>query len=83
MTLTIPNEILERAGLTERDALIEVACRLFDAGKLSQFFAAKLAELSRSEFEEECYKRKIPLYRIDDKYWEQELESLKSPGAGS
>lgn len=77
MTLTIPNEILERAGLTEREALIEVACRLFDAGKLTQFFAAKLAGLSRSEFEEECFKRKIPLYRPTVEDLAQDLAVLE------
>ncbi len=78
MTLTIPNEILERSGLTEREVVIEVACRMFDAGKLTQFFAAKLAGLTRVEFEEECFERKIPLYRIDEKYLDQEFESAKN-----
>lgn len=77
MTLTIPNEILERAGLSEREAVIEVACRLFDAGKLTQFFAAKLAGLSRVEFEEECFKRKIPLYRPTLEDLEQDMATIE------
>lgn len=77
MPLIIADEILEQAGLTEREALIEFACRLYDAGKLSQPRAAKLAGLSRVEFEDALIARNLPLIRIDEEYWQQELESLR------
>ena len=35
MPLTISDDLLAKAGLTERDARIEIACRLYDAGKLT------------------------------------------------
>lgn len=63
MPLIIPDEVLQQAGLTEREALLEFACRLFDIGKLHHWPAAKLAGLSRIEFEDELHKRKIPIYR--------------------
>lgn len=63
MPLIIPDEVLQQAGLTEREALLEFACRLFDIGKLALWPAAKLARLSRVEFEDELHKRKIPIYR--------------------
>ena len=63
MPLTIPDETLRAAGLDEREALIEFACRLFDAGKLALWPAAKLAGLDRVDFEDELLKRKIPVYR--------------------
>jgi predicted HTH domain antitoxin len=47
----IPDVTLKQAGLTEKDALIEIACRLFDGDKLHLWPAAKLAGLSRDEFE--------------------------------
>ena len=33
-TINIPDDLLKEAGLDEREALVEFACRLFDAGKL-------------------------------------------------
>jgi predicted HTH domain antitoxin len=51
MPIVISDETLEQAGLTEREALIEIACRLFDVGKLHLWPAAKMAGLSRVEFE--------------------------------
>jgi predicted HTH domain antitoxin len=77
MPLTIPDEALHAAGLTEREALVEFACRLFDAGKLSLPAASKLARLSRIEFEKELFNRNIPAYRITLEDYEQDLESLK------
>ncbi len=34
MPLVIPDDALREAGLSEREALIEFACHLFEAGKL-------------------------------------------------
>ena len=51
-TLHIPDDVLERAGITEKEALLELACRLFDTGRLSLFFAAKRAGMAQPEFED-------------------------------
>ena len=82
MPLTISDETLRAAGLNEHEALIEFACRLFDAGKLSLPAASKLAGLGRVEFERELFERNIPAYRITIKDYEQDLESLKKLRAG-
>ncbi len=68
MPFTIPDEILKEAGVTEREARIELACRLFDVGRLDLWPAAQLAGMGRSEFEGELRQRKIPAYRpsLDD-----------------
>ena len=63
MPLTIPDETLREAGLDEREALIEFACRLFDAGKLHLWPAAKLAGMTRIDFEHELKTRGIAAYR--------------------
>jgi predicted HTH domain antitoxin len=63
MVLNLREDILKQAGLTEHDAVIEFACRLFDAGKLDLWPAAQLAGLSRVEMEEQLFLRKIPIYR--------------------
>jgi predicted HTH domain antitoxin len=62
MTITIPDDILKRAGVTERDILVELACRLFDAEKLSKAEASALCGLDRPGFENELYKRRLPLF---------------------
>jgi predicted HTH domain antitoxin len=63
MPVLISDETLKRAGMTEREAVIEIACRWYDVGKLSLWPAAQMAGMSRSEFEVELTSRKIPVYR--------------------
>ena len=53
----IPDEALRQAGLSDQEALVEIACRLFNAEKLHLWPAAKLAGLSRGEFESELASR--------------------------
>jgi len=64
MPLTLSDEILAKAGMTADEARVEIACRLFDAGKLHLWPAAQLAQMSRVEFEEQLALRKIPIYRF-------------------
>lgn len=78
MPLVISDEVLQETGLTEREALIEFACRLYDADRLTQPLAAKLAGLSRVDFETELLKRGLPLVHVDEEYWELEREALRS-----
>jgi predicted HTH domain antitoxin len=63
MPLTISDDLLEAAGLSPGEARIEIACRMFDAGKLALWPAARWAGLSRVEFEAELHRRGIPIYR--------------------
>lgn len=63
MGLHISDEVLRQAGLSEREALVEFACRLVQAEKLTLPQGSKLAGLSRVEFEDELLSRGIPLYR--------------------
>jgi predicted HTH domain antitoxin len=57
-TIQIPDDVLQQAGIDEREALCELACRLFDTGKLSLFFAAKLAGLSRARLRTFCLQKR-------------------------
>ena len=77
MPLTIPDATLKAAGLTERDALIEFACLLFDAQKLTMFWAAKIAGMDRDEFEAELRKRGLPVYRYTEEHFRQDLEAIR------
>ena len=80
MPVTVPDQLLSEAGLSEPDARLEIACRLYDAGKLTMPQATRWAEISRSEFESALLERHLPLVRIDDTYWQQEVEGLERLG---
>jgi predicted HTH domain antitoxin len=80
MPIVIPDEVLQQAGLSEREALIEIACRLFEAGKLQLPDASKLTSLTRTEMEAELLKRKIPIYRPTAEELMSDLETLKRAG---
>ncbi len=80
MPLTIPDDLLAEAGLSERDARIEIACRLYDADKLAMPAATRWTGLSRSEFEEELLRRKISVSRPTSEDFKQDLETLDRLG---
>jgi predicted HTH domain antitoxin len=80
MPVVISDEILKQAGLTEREAVVEIACRLFDAGKLALWPAAKMAGMGRSEFEAELGRRKIAVYRPTEQDLAEELAALDRLG---
>jgi predicted HTH domain antitoxin len=77
MPVIIPDETLRQAGLTEKEALVEIACRLFDAEKLHLSPAAQLAGMNRGEFESALISRGIAIHRIDEEYLKHELEMSK------
>jgi predicted HTH domain antitoxin len=77
MPLTLSDELLKQAGMTEEEARVEIACRLFDAGKLALWPAAQLAGMERVEFEAELIARKIPIYRMTVDEFQTDLETLR------
>lgn len=78
-TLQIPDDVLKQAGITEREAMLELACRLFETGRLSLFFAARLASLSQPEFEDVLLEKKISIYRYTEDDLEDDLRTLRQP----
>ena len=78
MPVVIPDDVLRSAGLTEREALIEVACRLFQAGRLSLPKAGKFAGLSRVQMEQELHRRGIPAYVYTEEMLDQDLKTQES-----
>jgi predicted HTH domain antitoxin len=80
MPLVIPDDVLLEAGLNERDALIEFACRLLDAGRLTLWSAAKFAGFSRVAFEDELLARGIPWLRPDQHDLADDLAALDRLG---
>jgi predicted HTH domain antitoxin len=67
-TITIPDALLKEAGMNEPEAVVELACRLFDVGKLRLMSAARLAGLDRVGMEDALLQRKFAIYRptLDD-----------------
>jgi predicted HTH domain antitoxin len=76
MPLVIPDELLNEAGLTESEALVEIACRLFDAGKPTLWSAARFAGLGRTAFEEALRAREIAIYRPTSDDLAEDLTAL-------
>ncbi len=77
MPVLIPDEVLHAAHLTEQEAKIEIACRLFDIGRLSLTKASRFAGVSRVEFEDALHQRKIPAYRYTEEMLDQDLQTLE------
>lgn len=75
--LTIPDDLLREAGLSEKDALVELACRLFDAGKLTLHSAARLAGLDRGQMEDALLERSMPIFRPSAAEVADDLANLK------
>jgi predicted HTH domain antitoxin len=80
MPLLIPDETLREAGLSEHEALVEIACSLFDSDKLTLWSAARLAKLSRVEFEGELMARRIAVYRPTVSDLKADLKALEQLG---
>lgn len=77
MPLITPDEMLKLVGLTKQEMTVEIACRLFDAGKLHLWPAAQLAGMSRVQFEDALIKRGIAPYPLDADYVCQEFEYVQ------
>ena len=80
MTLTIPDELIRRTGLTEQEIRSELACRLFDAGKVRFHEAMRLANMDRVQFECALRQRGIAIYRPTVEDLLQDLETLDGMG---
>lgn len=75
--VTLPDQLLAEAGLSEAEAKLEIACRLYDAGTLTMPQATRWAGITRVDFETALLERRLPLVRIDERYWEQEAQGLE------
>ncbi len=78
--LVISDELLRAAGIDEREARVEIACRWFDAGKLAICRAAHLAGITEAALEVELELRGIPRYRYTEEMLEQDVLVLKKLG---
>ena len=77
MPVTLPDDLLAEAGLSEQEAKLEIACRLFDASKLTLPQATHWLGITRVEFEAALLERGLPVVHLDERYWSQELDGLQ------
>jgi predicted HTH domain antitoxin len=76
--LTIPDDILEAADLTEKDCLIELAVHLYAERRITFGQALRLSQLTRAELEKELARRDISLYTVED--LNRDVAALKELG---
>ena len=76
MPVTIPDEVLAAAHITERELKRELAVTLFQQERLTLARASALAGMSQREFQRSLADRRIPIhYGVED--FKQDLESLR------
>ena len=80
MPLLITDDDLRAVGISEREAIMEIACRWFDAGKLTLGHAARLDGVSEFEFETQLERHGIPRYRYTEDQLDQDVTALKKLG---
>ena len=73
MTITLP-DYPALAAMGESEILLDLACGAYAAGHLSRQSAADLAGVSRYDFDQALYARRIPSY--DEEMLAQDLETL-------
>lgn len=74
--VVITDELLAESQMTDDEARLEIACRLFAAGKWTFPAASRWAGLCRRDFEQALVDRDLPIVRLDDDSLEQDLKTL-------
>ncbi len=75
MTITLP-DLPALRDISEGDILLDLACGAYAAGHLSRQLGADVAGVSRHDFDEALYARRIPTY--SEEMLAQDLETLRS-----
>lgn len=75
MTITLP-DLPALREFAEADMLLDLACGAYAAGHLSRQLAAEVAQVSRRDFDEALFARRIPTFTEDMLL--QDLDSLHS-----
>ena len=80
MSLVIADEFLDASQLTPTEFLQEIALHLFESGRLTCDYAAKMAQMESNTFRDLLKTRKIPLYHYDLEDFEIDLQNLQELG---
>jgi predicted HTH domain antitoxin len=79
LTITIPDEILRAARMSEEELRQEMAVLLFQKDKLTLGKASRLAGMDRLRFQHLLASRDIPVH-YDIEEFEQDLATLRDLG---
>ncbi len=79
MNISITDAVAKRLGSTEREVLIELACRLYDADVIEKPDATRLCGLQRVDFEAELRKRGLAVWHADYDF-DEDLAALRGLG---
>lgn len=74
MTITLPDDPA-LAEIGEAAMLLDLACGAYAAGHLSRQLAAEVAGISRYDFDQALYARRIPSYT--EEMLAQDLEAIR------
>ena len=77
MSLVISDEIIKASELSQAEFLQEIALHLFQSGRLTLGYAAKMAEMEKPAFQAFLKSRQVPLYVYDVEDFEVDLKSLR------
>lgn len=79
MSIVIPDDIVEATGLSESEFMRELAVFLFEQEKLTLAQAARLADMTRLQFQHLLSSRGVPVhYGVSE--FEADLETLRELG---
>ncbi|MFB2891555.1 UPF0175 family protein [Aerosakkonemataceae cyanobacterium BLCC-F50] len=79
MSVVIPDDILQAAGMSEAELKREIAIMLFQQDKISIGKARSLAGMNLIEFQHEIARRGICIhYDVED--FQEDLETLREMG---
>ena len=73
MILNLPDDPALK-DLAESDILLDLACALYAAGRLSRVVSARLAGMDCRQFDEELFQRHIPAYTAET--FDEDLAAL-------
>ena len=77
MPLVFPDVLLNASGMTEDEARVEIACRLFDSQSLTFAQAIQWSGLTRTGFESALLERGLPVYRVTLEDLKHDLEAVR------
>lgn len=77
MALTVPDELLQTAHLSEAELLQEISVALFQQDRLTLGQAAAFAQLTQLDMQRLLAARQIPLHYTSDEL-EHDLATVKS-----
>ena len=80
MPVLLEDEFLADAGMSEGEARAEIACRLYDAGRLTMSQATRWTRLTRRDFEQALLDRGLPIVRLSDQTLNEDLRTLQQLG---